>query len=138
MNNTLLNCRGRILEVSNPHVMGILNVTPDSFYDGGKFNDENNIRTHVAKMVIEGATIIDVGAISSRPGAAEVSTAEEWKRLEPALKLLTKEFPQIFISIDTSRSEIAEKSILSCLWLGAKRWSIQFKYWNVLFCFTER
>ena len=70
--NTLLNCRGRMLDVASPLVMGILNVTPDSFFDGGKFNDENHIRTQAAKMVLEGASIIDVGAVSARPGAAEV------------------------------------------------------------------
>lgn len=109
--NTLLNCRGRILDVTNPLVMGILNITPDSFFDGGKFNDENNIRLHTEKMVMEGASIIDVGAVSSRPGAVEVSESAEWKRLEPALKLLTKEFPQLIISVDTSRAAIAEKAI---------------------------
>ena len=111
MINTLLNCRGRMLDVSNPIVMGILNVTPDSFFDGGKFNDENNIRMQAAKMTDEGAMLIDLGAVSSRPGAVEVSEQEEWQRLEPALKLLTKEFPQCIISVDTFRASVAAMAI---------------------------
>lgn len=113
MINTLLNCRGRILDTSKPVIMGILNVTPDSFFDGGKFSDENNIRTHVAKMVGEGAAIIDVGGVSSKPGSTMVTEKEEWSRLLPALKLLTKEFPDILVSVDTCRSGIALKSIES-------------------------
>ena len=109
--NTLFNCQGRVLDVSQPVVMGILNVTPDSFFDGGKFNDENNIRIHVEKMLAEGAMIIDVGAASSRPGAPPVSPEEEWIRLEPVLKLLTKEFPDSFISVDTFHPEVARRSI---------------------------
>lgn len=111
MINTLLNCRGRILNIAQPLAIGILNVTPDSFFDGGKFNDENNIFLQAGKMVAEGASVIDIGAVSSRPGAIEISEAEEWQRLEPALKLLTKKFPQLIISVDTCRSSIANKAI---------------------------
>ena len=109
--NTLLNCQGRILDLTQPVVMGILNVTPDSFFDGGKFNDENNIRMHVEKMLTDGASIIDIGAASSRPGAAPLSAEEEWMRLKPILKLLTKQFPDAFLSIDTFHSEVAARSI---------------------------
>ena len=114
--NTLLNCQGRILDLTQPVVMGILNVTPDSFFDGGKFNDENNIRMHVEKMLTDGASIIDIGAASSRPGAAPLSAEDEWMRLKPILKLLTKQFPDAFLSIDTFHSEVAGRSIDS----GAK------------------
>ena len=107
----LINCRGKLLDTSRPLVMGILNTTPDSFYDGGKFNDEINIRTRIKEMLSEGADIIDVGAVSSRPGSSDPGAEEEWKRLSPALKLLTKEFPQALISVDTFRPDIAEKSI---------------------------
>ena len=109
--NTLLNCQGRIFDLTQPVVMGILNVTPDSFFDGGKFNDENNIRMHVEKMLTDGASIIDIGAASSRPGAAPLSAEEEWMRLKPILKLLTKQFPDAFLSIDTFHAEVAGRSI---------------------------
>ena len=87
--------------------MGILNITPDSFYDGGKYNTETTIVNHVEKMLAEGATFIDVGAYSSRPGAQHISEIEEIERIEPVIKLLIREFPKILISVDTFRSEVA-------------------------------
>ncbi len=95
--------------------MGILNVTPDSFYDGGKYKDEKSILAKVEKMLIEGATFIDVGAYSSRPGADAISPKEELERILPIVELLVTEFPQIIISIDTFRSSVAQ----SCLEAGA-------------------
>ena len=95
--------------------MGILNITPDSFYDGGRFKDGAALLEQTGRMLNEGATFIDVGAYSSRPGAAEVNEEEELARLEPVVKLLLKEFPKILLSIDTFRSGVA----LRCLQAGA-------------------
>ncbi|MGB5237041.1 MAG: dihydropteroate synthase [Flavobacteriaceae bacterium] len=95
--------------------MGILNITPDSFYDGGKFKDESALLKQTGQMLSEGATFIDLGAYSSRPGAAEVSEEEEMARLEPVVQILLEEFPDILLSIDTFRSRVA----ISCLDVGA-------------------
>lgn len=106
-----LNCCGRLVDLSLPHVMGILNVTPDSFYDGGKFNNESERRRHVEEMVAAGATFIDIGAASSRPGAGDVSEEEEWDRLNPALQMMLKNFPDVIVSVDTWRPSVAQKAI---------------------------
>jgi len=102
-----LNCCGKLVDISVPKVMGILNLTPDSFFDGGKYLSETEILKQVSKMISQGATFIDIGAMSSRPGAEFVSQNEELSRLEMALKIIRKEFSEILISIDTFRSEIA-------------------------------
>ncbi len=91
--------------------MGILNLTPDSFYDGGKYNSEQLILKHVENMLIEGATFVDIGAYSSRPKATHISEEEERARLLPVLERVMKQFPDILISIDTFRSNIAAESI---------------------------
>ncbi len=91
--------------------MGILNVTPDSFFDGGKFIDKRSILLHVEKMITEGADIIDIGACSTRPNAKEISEQEELKRLIPAIKLVRKKFPDVIISADTFRSKVAEEAV---------------------------
>ena len=91
--------------------MGILNITPDSFYDGGKYKDKKSILLQTEKMLNEGATFIDVGAYSSRPGADPVSEDEELKRMLPIVEMLVREFPEIILSIDTFRSTVAEKSL---------------------------
>lgn len=91
--------------------MGILNVTPDSFFDGGKYNDEKNILLHAAKMISEGADMIDIGACSTRPDAKDVSEEEELKRLIPAIKLVRKKFTDVIISADTFRSKVAEEAV---------------------------
>ncbi|MEJ2113364.1 MAG: dihydropteroate synthase [Flavobacteriaceae bacterium] len=106
-----INCKGKLIDLSTPHVMGILNITPDSFYDGGKFNTEKNILTQVEKMLDEGATFIDVGAYSSRPSATHISEDEELKRILPMISLILKEFPEALLSIDTFRSQVAKFSI---------------------------
>jgi dihydropteroate synthase len=106
-----INCKGILIDVSSPKVMGILNITPDSFYDGGKYKNEADILSQTEKMLTEGATFIDVGAYSSRPGAAHISEKEELKRILPVIDLLVKYFPEIIISVDTFRSEIAKKTI---------------------------
>ena len=106
-----INCKGKLIDVSTPKIMGILNVTPDSFYDRGRFKDEISMLNHAERMLSEGATFIDVGAYSSRPGADHVDEAEELKRIIPIVELLVKQFPEIIISIDTFRSEVARQCI---------------------------
>ena len=106
-----INCNGTLIDLSAPKVMGILNCTPDSFFDGGKYSDSTAIVNQVEKMLNEGATFIDVGAYSSRPGAKHISEEEELNRILPMIKLLKNEFPAILISIDTFRSEIANQCI---------------------------
>lgn len=103
-----LNCNGILLDLSTPVVMGILNVTPDSFYDGGRYLDEKSIGRQVEKMLQEGAAIIDIGAMSSRPGASVISESEERNRLLPVVRNLKKAFPDLILSVDTWRSEIAK------------------------------
>lgn len=91
--------------------MGILNLTPDSFYDGGKYKNESDVLFHVEKMLSDGATFIDVGAYSSRPNAPHISEDEELKRLMPIVTLILKQFPKTLISIDTFRSQVAKQSV---------------------------
>ncbi len=106
-----INCNGTLIDLTSPKVMGILNITPDSFFDGGNYKNETELISQVQKMLVEGATFIDIGAYSSRPGAKHISEDEELKRILPVVKLLTKEFPEILISIDTFRSNIAKQCI---------------------------
>lgn len=106
-----INCNGKLIDLSSPKVMGILNITPDSFFDGGKYNNPTAIVNHVEKMLSEGATFIDVGAYSSRPGAKHITEEEELGRISPIIKLLITEFPNLLISVDTFRSEIAKHCI---------------------------
>ena len=108
---TTLNCKGKILNLQHPIVMGILNLTPDSFYDGGKYKSELSIVKRVEQMLSEGASIIDIGAISTKPKADIVSQEEELSRLIPVLKDILNIFPNIIISIDTFRSKVAEIAI---------------------------
>lgn len=107
-----INCNGILIDLNQPKVMGILNCTPDSFFDGGKYLDARTILKQVTKMLDEGATFIDVGGYSSRPGAAHISEQEELSRVVPMVELLVKNFPEIIISIDTFRSEVAKACIL--------------------------
>lgn len=106
-----INCKGTLIDLSTPKVMGILNLTPDSFYDGGSYGDMDAAITQVAKMLEEGATFIDVGAYSSRPGAADISVEEEERRLIPIIEALVNHFPKIIISVDTFRASVAQKAI---------------------------
>lgn len=99
--------RGTLLDLSEPKVMGILNLTPDSFYDGGKHNSTEKILQHVGEMVSEGLDILDIGAYSTKPEAKDVSEKEELDRLIPVLKILKSEYPDLILSVDTFRSEIA-------------------------------
>lgn len=106
-----INCNGKLISLEQPKVMGILNVTPDSFFDGGKYKDESSILHQVEKMLIEGATFIDIGAYSSRPGALEVDEATELKRITPIVSLILEKFPDTILSIDTFRSSVAKACI---------------------------
>ncbi|MGB0895700.1 MAG: dihydropteroate synthase [Flavobacteriaceae bacterium] len=106
-----INCKGHLVDLSTPKVMGILNLTPDSFFDGGKYNSETEIVTRVRQLLTDGATFIDVGAYSSRPGATHISEQEELQRIVPIVKLLVTTFPDILISIDTFRSNVAKTCI---------------------------
>ena len=106
-----LNCKGKLVDLNEPKVMGILNITPDSFYDKSRFSSKDDLLKKTETMLSEGATFIDVGAYSSRPGAEFVSEEEERKRLIPALEIILKEFPDVLLSIDTFRSNIARETI---------------------------
>ncbi|MDT8414061.1 MAG: dihydropteroate synthase [Flavobacteriaceae bacterium] len=106
-----LNCLGRLIDLSTPRVMGILNLTPDSFYDGGRYTDESAVLRQVEKMLQEGADFIDLGAYSTRPKAAFVDEEEEAKRLLPVIALLLKNFPDILLSVDTFRHRIAQNAM---------------------------
>ena len=102
-----INCKGQLIDLSTPKVMGILNVTPNSFYDGGKFTLSENGLSQVGKMLDEGATFIDIGAYSSKPNAEFVSEEEELNRILPVVHVILKQFPDALLSIDTFRSRIA-------------------------------
>jgi dihydropteroate synthase len=106
-----INCKGRLLDLSTPKVMGILNLTPDSFYDGGRRDSREEHLRQAEKMLKEGADLIDVGAYSSRPGATDISEAEELQRLIPVIEDLINEFPDVLLSVDTFRSEVARKGV---------------------------
>jgi dihydropteroate synthase len=109
--NKTLNVRGRVIDLSFPKIMGILNVTPDSFYDGKKFNDEKTILGQAERMLEDGADFIDVGGYSTRPGADDISTEEELGRVLPAIKIIVKRFPEAIISIDTFRSAVVKEAV---------------------------
>jgi dihydropteroate synthase len=106
-----INCKGNLIDLNIPKVMGILNITPDSFFDGGKYKNEGDVLQQVGSMLREGATFIDLGAYSSRPGAVVVTETEELGRILPIVLLLLSEFPDIILSIDTFRSKVADECI---------------------------
>jgi len=106
-----LNLRGNVIDLSYPIAMGILNITPDSFYDGGFYKDEIRMLEKVGHMLTDGATIIDVGGYSSRPGAKDVTEQEELERVVPAVKAIMKEYPDAYVSVDTFRASVAEAAV---------------------------
>ena len=106
-----INCLGKLIDLTSPKVMGILNVTPNSFYDGGKHSDDKSVLSQVEKMLLEGATFIDIGAYSSKPSAEFVSEDEEVERLIPVIQLVLKHFPETLISVDTFRAKVAKAGI---------------------------
>lgn len=106
-----INCRGTLLSLETPVVMGILNVTPDSFFDGGKYNSNDACISQAEKMLNEGAAIIDIGGYSSRPGADFISSYEELKRVIPVIEKIHKYFPEAILSIDTFRANVALEAV---------------------------
>ncbi len=106
-----INCKGTLIDLTTPKVMGILNITPDSFYDGGKLKTDKAILGQAEKMLSEGATFLDVGGYSSRPGAVDIPETEELQRVIPAIQLIVNEFPEAMLSVDTFRSEVALQSV---------------------------
>lgn len=106
-----LNCHGNLIALDTPKVMGIINVTPDSFYDGGKSFSEKDILFQAEKMLADGATFLDVGGYSTRPEADDISEEEETKRVVRAIELILKEFPEALISVDTFRGKIAKSAV---------------------------
>ncbi len=106
-----LRIKGKLFDLSEPVVMGILNVTPDSFYDGGRFSGADEVVSRVGQMRDEGADIIDVGAVSTRPGAGTVPETEEQHRLSWVMEAILKEFPDAIISVDTVRSAVARNMV---------------------------
>ena len=109
--NSTINVHGQLLSLATPQVMGILNVTPDSFFAGSRKQTELEIAQRANQIVVEGGTIIDVGAFSTRPGADEVSMEEEMARLRKALPIIRKEQPDVALSIDTFRPEVAQMAV---------------------------
>lgn len=107
-----LNCQGILHEFSNPLIMGIINTTPDSFFEDSRKNSMTEITTQVTKFITEGVNIIDIGGYSSRPGAKDISEKEELQRVLPAIQAIRASFPDILISIDTFRANVAEKALL--------------------------
>ncbi len=106
-----INCNGSLLDFYEPRVMGVLNVTPDSFYDGGYYYDFQALSQRIKQLMDEGADIIDVGGYSSRPGADHIPVEEEWGRLEPVLKMIREDYPDSIVSVDTFRSDIAREAV---------------------------
>lgn len=115
--NRILNCGNLKLDLSTPHVMGILNVTPDSFSDGGRHNSKDMAVAHAKQMIADGATVIDVGGESTRPGASAVDVAEEIRRVVPVVEALSK--LDVVISIDTSQPEVIQATVQA----GAHIWN---------------
>ncbi|HWS60924.1 MAG TPA: dihydropteroate synthase [Flavobacterium sp.] len=106
-----INCKGQLIDLTTPKVMGILNVTPNSFYDGGMYKNNSEMLTKVAKMLDEGASFIDVGAYSSKPSAEYVTEEEELQRIIPIINLILEYYPDALLSVDTFRSEVAKVCI---------------------------
>ena len=108
-----INIKGKLMDFSSPKIMGILNITPDSFYDGGIFDSNKKILKQVQKMLEDGADIIDVGGCSSRPGSKKVTKDDEIKRVIPTIELIKSKFNEAIVSVDTFRSEVAKKAVNS-------------------------
>ena len=106
-----LNCKGRLVALDQPKIMGILNVTPDSFYDGGQFQKTDNLVQQATKLLGEGADFLDVGGASSKPGAEPISEEEELRRVIPAIESILEKHPHSLISVDTYRSRVATKAV---------------------------
>ena len=108
-----LNCNGKLVCIDRPMVMGIVNVTPDSFYDGGSYTTESVLLKRCESIIAEDGDIIDIGAVSTRPGATEVDAAEELSRLDRALAPIRNHFPEAILSVDTFRADIAKTVVVN-------------------------
>lgn len=113
-NPRYINVKGKLLDLSTPRVMGILNITPDSFYKGSRFVEEKDIIGAVVRMTEEGADILDIGGYSSRPGSNDIPAEEEKKRVLKAIKLVSRELPEAVISVDTFRADVAVEAVNEC------------------------
>ena len=109
-----INIKGQLIDLEVPRVMGILNITPDSFYKGSRYKDEKEIIGAAKRMLEEGADFLDIGGYSSRPGAEDISADEEKHRVLTAIRYVSKEFPQAIISVDTFRAEVAREAVCDC------------------------
>lgn len=109
-----INTAGRLLDLEIPRVMGIINITPDSFYKGSRYKTDEEILKAADSMLHDGADILDIGGYSSRPGAKDITSEEESNRVLKAIKLISREFPEAIISIDTFRADIAKEAVLGC------------------------
>jgi dihydropteroate synthase len=109
-----INIKGQLIDLEVPRVMGILNITPDSFYKGSRYNDEKEIIVAALRMLEEGADFLDIGGYSSRPGADDIPVEEEKRRVLNAVRCVSKEFPQAIISVDTFRAEVAREAVCDC------------------------
>ncbi len=108
--NQILNCRGKLLDLKEPKVMGILNLTPDSFFDGGRNLKDNFFLIKAEELISQGASILDIGAATTKPGSKLIDAEEEWDILEEPLKLLKNRYPEIIFSVDTYNSSTAQKA----------------------------
>ncbi len=106
-----INCNGKLIDLSKPQVMGILNISKDSFYDGGKYTKKSKILERVKQIVNEGAKIIDIGAYSTRPGAKNIKQKDELNKLSKTLEIIRNKYPEIIISVDTFRANIAKRMV---------------------------
>ena len=106
------NLNGKLFSFDKPLIMGIINMTPDSFFDGGKYNSCDKALVKIENMLDQGASIIDIGGCSTRPGSESISISEEWIRIEKIIKQSIKFFPKIIISVDTFRSDIAKRAVI--------------------------
>jgi dihydropteroate synthase len=111
MKNQTINCRGKLLDLSKPQIMGIINLSPDSFFDGGKYTNQNEVLKLVEKMLEEGADLLDLGGQSTRPGSQRINAEIELQRLLPYIESILKHFPESILSIDTYHSEVAKHAI---------------------------
>jgi len=109
-----INAGGRLLDLEIPKVMGIINITPDSFYKGSRYGTDEEILVTAARMLEDGADILDIGGYSSRPGAKDISVDEESNRVLKAVKLINRKFPEAIISVDTFRADIAREAVVGC------------------------
>ena len=105
-----INCKGKLIDLSHPKIMGILNTTPDSFFSGSRSQNIDSALKRIEKLLTEGADFIDIGGMSTRPGSAEVSESEELERVVPVVEKAVLEFPEIIISVDTYRSKVARET----------------------------